>query len=78
MIYMSHLVIGEMEENPTFKNELKKIIGHHKGKMTLSDTSVGRIVVKSMPEEKSIYIYFAVEVKNPTEKVGKKGTVSLK
>lgn len=77
MIYMSTLVIGEIEENPTFKNELNKIIGHHKGKMTLADTSVGRIVVNSIPEEKSIYIYFAVEVKKPTEKVGKKGTMSL-
>lgn len=78
MIYMSSLMIGEIGENHQFKNEIKKIIGHHKGKMTVSDTCVGRVVVKSMPEEKSIYVCFEVEIKNPTNKVGKKGTMSLK
>lgn len=78
MIYMSNLMIGEIGENHQFKNEIKKIIGHHKGKMTISDTCVGRVVVKSMPEEKSIYVCFELEIKNPTNKVGKKGTMSLK
>ena len=60
---MSNLMIGEIGENHQFKNEINKIIGHHKGKLTLSDTSVGRVVVKSMPEEKSIYCCFEVEMK---------------
>lgn len=78
MIYMSNLMIGEIGENHQFKNEINKIIGHHKGKLTLSDTSVGRVVVKSMPEEKSIYCCFEVEMKNPTNKVGTKGMLSSK
>lgn len=78
MIYMSSLMLGEIGENHQFKNEIKKIIGHHKGKMTISDTCVGRVVVKSMPEEKSIYVCFEVEIKNPTNKVGNKRAINLK
>lgn len=78
MIYMSSLMLGEIGENHQFKNEIKKIIGHHKGKMTISDTCVGRVVVKSMPEKKSIYVCFEVEIKNPTNKVGNKRTINLK
>lgn len=78
MIYMSSLMLGEIGENHQFKNEIKKIIGHHKGKLTLSDTSVGRVVVKSIPEEKSIYVCFEVEIKIPTNKVGNKRTMNLR